>query len=168
MKENAETVQISEECHRLEEDSTYSSKSHFNAEAFWGGLHLWVGLLIAIASAAAGITFFTESSASSGYLAIFAAILSGLNTTINPEKLAATHGLAGRKYSSLKNSARIFRTIGLQQTELDVVRCNFRALCKQRDDLNESSPGIPRFFYNRAKKDIEKGYAKYKNDKENV
>ena len=44
------------EAERIEEDATYSSKSHFNAEDTWVRRHYWLGIPSTILAAVAGAT----------------------------------------------------------------------------------------------------------------
>ena len=154
------------ECHRIEEDAAHSAKSHFNSEGIWGAVHLWIGIGIALSAALAGIGFFTSFPQYSGYLAFTAAVLSGVSTALNPEKLAASHGVAGRKFNSLRNDVRAFRTIGIFQAEIPILRAKFEALSSKRNDLNEASPGIPWIAYALAKRSIKAGENEYAFDKQ--
>ena len=49
-------AQIEKEANRIEEDATYSSKSHFNAGIGWAHYHYILGIVAAVASAVSGIT----------------------------------------------------------------------------------------------------------------
>ncbi len=163
---NGPLKEIISECLRLEEDAVHSAKGHLNAEGLWGSVHLWIGIGIATSAALAGIGFFTTFPQFAGYLAFVAAVLSGVSTALNPEKLAASHGVAGRKYNSLKNDARIFRTIGTTEPDLPVVHAKFEALSNKRNDLNEASPGIPWIAYALAKRAIRKQENIYRVDED--
>lgn len=44
------------EAERVEEDATYSSKSHFNAEDTWVRRHYWLGIPATVLAAIAGAT----------------------------------------------------------------------------------------------------------------
>ena len=46
------------EAERIEEDATYSSKSHFNAEQVWERRHYWLGIPATAFAAIAGAALF--------------------------------------------------------------------------------------------------------------
>lgn len=165
MGEDVKTAEITAECQRIEEDAEYSAKSHFDAAARWRRVHLWVGLPAAILAAIAGVSAFRDYADAAGAISIIVAALASVSTFLNPGDKASTHHATGNSYLALRNQARVFRTI-----ELVTIDSNERAVARlldfttRRDDLNANSPQPPRSAFERARKGIEEGEAKYKVD----
>ena len=157
-------VVIARECERIEEDAMHSAKGHFNTEAGWNRKHVALGVGAVLVASAAGQQAFVENSYVAAGLAFLAAFIAGLATFLSPEKRAEAHGRAGRHYNSLKNRTRIFRTIDLATLDGEVARQRLEVLSEQRNDLNETSPGIPRWAYVRAKRDIDAKMGVYQVD----
>lgn len=99
------------ECHRIEEDALYSSKSHYNVSDRWDKLNLWFGVPLAILTALSGIAAIKSTANAVVAISITATILTALNTSLNPSKRAALHKSAANEYNKLKNEVRIFREI---------------------------------------------------------
>lgn len=162
-------VKIIKEVKRIEEDSLYSAKGHFVAANFWTNFHLWIGVPTAILAAIAGasaLSQFENHNIIAGILAIIVTALTAVTTFLNPNEKVNSHLNAGNKYNSLRNKARIFFEI---DTYGDDSNHNFikqlKDLANQRDDLNQNSPQIPKWAFERARKGIEVGEANYKVDK---
>ena len=108
--------QIRIESTRIEEDCLYSGKSHFYAGQRWTSLHLWIGIPAAVLAAIAGasaLSDFAYHSTVAGTLSILVAALTAVATFVNPSERAITHKNAGNKYNSLRNRARVFRSVEL-------------------------------------------------------
>lgn len=159
---------IIKEAKRVEEDSLHSAKGHFVAASFWMNFHLWIGVptvaLAAIAGASA-LSEFGNHNIIAGILSIIVVALTAVTTFLNPNEKTNFHQNAGSKYNSLRNEARVFREIDScgEASDQELTR-QLKELAKQRDKLNQSSPQIPRWAYERARKGIEEGEAKYKVD----
>jgi hypothetical protein len=67
--------------------------------------------------------------------------------------------------NALKNEARRFRQIFLPLADPRDAGQQLEALAKKNDQLNRSSPDIPRFAYEKAARDIADGRAKYDIDR---
>lgn len=147
---------IGDEAARIEEDSTFSSKGHYNAESCWKATHYVVGGIAALAGAIAGGSAFSDCT----WLTAIAGALSGLSaaalTFFNPSEKAQEHKASGDCFGSLRNDARIFRTVGLPQTTsaLDAT-AKLADLNRRRTELNASSLGIPGFAYEQARNHID-------------
>jgi len=158
---------VKQESARIEEDALHSAKGHFNAEDRWQLVNLSLGIGTAVVAGVSGVSAFSEQPIISGLLAFLAAFIAGANTALNPESRSADHGQSGRKYKTLSNRARIFREVHAIQLDTEQARAAFTALSEQRDELNENSPAIPRWAYERAIKDIDQGRSTYQIDKVN-
>ena len=146
---------------RLEEDCTYSSRGHFEAERFWSRVHHWIGVPAALVGGVAGVSAFNQEMLLAGSLAVVAAALAALATFLNPSARAAEHHAAGTKYLSLRNESRFLRETLLNPSDVIPFRDKLASLVQRRNELNESSRPIPRHAFKAARKRIEQGEAKY-------
>lgn len=157
---------IVDEAKRIEEDATYSSKSHFEAASFWQRAHYWLGIPSALLSGIAGasaLSSMNHHEVIAGVLALIVAVLASLNVFLNPQQKAATHQRAGTDYAALRNNARIFHSVECPSHPDAIAR--LKELGDLRDSLNRKAPGISRRFFERARKGIEAGEAQYLVDK---
>lgn len=153
---------------RIEEDCTLSSKRHFNTADIWKWCHYGLGVLAALAAAGAGASALGEETLAAGVLGAASAFLSALMTFLKPGETSAVHKGVGDKYLSLKNDARIFRTVLLIHAgeDQDSLISQLAELSDRRNSLNESSPVTPRWAFEKARKGVEQGEATHAVDKE--
>lgn len=150
------------ESERLEEDSLFSARGHFEAARTWGHVHLWVGIPTALLAALAGVTAFNNHSTVAGVSAMIVAGLSAVSTFLNPSEKAQLHHVAGTAFTTVRSQARLFRTVRLlSAADRDVLEKELEALVARKNELNEQSPIIPRPAFLRARKGIEAGEAAY-------
>jgi hypothetical protein len=152
---------IAKEAMRIEEDATYSSKGHYEAAKIWDNVYLWLGIPTAIIAGISGISAFQECSFLAGITAVIAAALAATSTFLNPSEKAQAHYTAGSRFNSLKNRARIFREIELQDSEMDYLKKRIIELSEERHTANSESPQIPRRAFESARKGIEQGESEY-------
>ena len=161
-----DTNQLNEyinEAKRIEEDSLYSFKSHYNAAAVWNQVYLWIGIANSILAAIAGTLAFKGSTVLAGVLAVVVASISATSTFLNPEGRASAHKNSANEYHVLRNRARIFVNITTKRTlDDDEVNRLFEDISTQRDNLNTISPQIPEAAFRKAREGIESGEATYK------
>jgi hypothetical protein len=158
---------LSREAARIEEDATYSSKSHFNAEDTWVRRNYLLGVPATALAAIAGAALVKSQPEWAGTLALLASLLTGLMTFLKPNERAAMHRAAAGQFLALKNEARLFREVDLLQTHrLREFPDMLKALSAVRNELNEKSPAIPRRAFVAARKGIEEGEATHKVDGE--
>lgn len=154
------------EAARIEEDATYSSKSHFNAEDTWVLRHYWLGVPATALAAIAGAALIKSQPEWASAFTLLASLLTGLMTFLKPNERAAMHRAAAGQFLALKNEARLFREIELLQThQLDELPGRLKTLSATRNELNQKSPSIPRRAFVAARKGIEEGEATHKVDK---
>ena len=159
--------QLKSEALRIEEDSTYSSKAHYEAARRWGKIYLWLGIPTALIAGVSGVSAFEEQNLIAGATAIIAAALASISTFLNPSEKAQAHYTAGYKFHALKNSARIFREIELLDTANQKLKNDLLKLSAERNSINEVSPQIPRWAFVKARKGIEQGESTYAADTQN-
>lgn len=154
------------EAERIEEDSLHSGKAHFDVAARWNRVLLLLGIPATTLSVLAGAAFVKTYSDVAALLSLVAAVLTALITFLKPTERASAHKIAADRYLALRNDARVFREIDLLvHAEEQSLADKIKALSKRRNDLNQSSPEIPRWAFVRARKGIAQGEASYSADK---
>jgi hypothetical protein len=158
-------VALRREAERIEEDATYSSKGHFNAEDTWVRRNYWLGVPATVLGAVAGATLIKSQPELASIFMLVASLLTGLMTFLKPNERAAMHRAAAGQFLALRNDARFFREIVLLQSDrLDDLPERLNALAATRNELNMKSPSIPRRAFVAARKGIEEGEAIHKVD----
>lgn len=153
------------EAERLEEDATYSSKGHFNAEDTWVRRNYWLGVPATILGAIAAATLIKSQPEWATAFTLLASLLTGLMTFLKPNERAAMHRAAAGQFLALRNDARFFREIELLQSDRpNELAERLKALSATRNELNLKSPSIPRRAFVAARKGIEEGEANHKVD----
>lgn len=158
---------ILRECKRIEEDSIYSAKGHFEAANFWSRVQCRLGGASAALTAIAGGLAFNGMGVLAGSIAMFTAALTSLLTFLNPSERQRAHLMAGNDYKELQNQSRLFREVEINsETETTQSKNKIKRLADQRNRLNQRSPQIPRFAFEKARAGIEQGEADYAIDKD--
>ncbi|MDI1337498.1 MAG: SLATT domain-containing protein [Lacunisphaera sp.] len=158
--------QIKAEASRIEEDSLYSAKGHWEAAKPWEHRHLWLGIPTTVCAAVAGVSAFSNHPILSGAFSVIVAVGTALVTFVNPSERHRRHSDAGNSYKALSNQSRIFRTIDCDiETDLSALTAKLKDLAQHRDDLNQGSPLIPRKAFEAARRGIEAGEASHEVDK---
>jgi hypothetical protein len=153
------------EAARIEEDGTYSAKGHFEAARIWGWCNLALGLPAVVLGAVAGVSALKSMPIAAGVLAILGSALTAALTFLKPSDRISSHHVAGTRFSSLKNRARFFREVELpQETDPKRLTRSLRGLAKERNELNQLSPEIPRPAFVRARRGIVAGENVYVTD----
>lgn len=160
---------IHKEALRIEEDTNFSSESHFITAHRWSKWHYWLGgptAVFAILSGSSALAPFDNHNIFAGIFALITAVFAAVSTFLNPNETASSHLTAGNSYRSLRNETRIFSEIEfLRSPEEDLVK-GIKELAERRDALNDSSPQPPCWAYEQAKKRIEvKQETKHRVDK---
>lgn len=155
------------EAERLEEDATYSSKGHFNAEDTWVRRNYWLGVPATALGVIAGATLIKSQPEWASAFTLLASLLTGLMTFLKPNERAAMHRAAAGQFLALRNDARFFREVELLQADrFDEMAEKLEILSTTRNELNQKSPSIPRRAFIAARRGIEEGEATHKVDKE--
>ena len=164
--DQARIMSLQREAERLEEDTLYSSKGHFNAKDTWVRRNYWLGVPATVLGAVAGATLIKSQPEWATAFTLLASLLTGLMTFLKPNERAALHRAAAGQFLALRNEARFFREIELLESDrLDELPERLRALSATRNELNLKSPSIPRRAFVAARKGIEEGEAIHKVDK---
>ncbi len=165
MGNNELTEALTKECERIEEDCLHSMKGHFNAGSRWNKVHLWMGIPSAVLAAWAGIEAFNDNPSLTALLALLSGALTATITFLSPQKVSDKHTNAGREYNVLRNKSRRVREIESLTASPEDLKSQVDELADKKDALNSMSPTIPRWAYEKAKKDIDAGRAEYLVDK---
>lgn len=158
---------ITNEAKRIEEDSIYSAKGHFYAGQCWVNMNLWLGGISAVLSAIAGasaLSQFDYHNIVAGGLSIIVAGLTAVITFVNPSERATVHQKIGNEYNALRNDTRIFYDIEVNDMDEKRAIEDLKKLNDKRNKLNLESHQIPKWAFEKARKGIEEGEAKYKVD----
>ncbi len=158
---------ITNEAKRIEEDSLYSAKAHFCAGQCWVNVNLWLGgisAVLAVVAGASALSKFDYHNIVAGVLSIIVAGLTAVIAFINPNEKATTHQKAGNEYNALRNDARIFYDIEIVEIDDRKSIADLKELNERRNRLNNDSSQIPKWAFEKARKGIEEGEAKYKID----
>lgn len=159
---------IRAELTRIEEDCIHSGKAHFNAGVRWSSYHFWLGLPSVILSALAGAAFFKDQPEIAGAMASVVTILTALMTFLKPSERASSHKSSGDQYLTLRNDARVLRTIKLDVACDDAAAvANLDEITKRRNELNQASAQVSRKDFERARQGIEEGEAQHVADRDN-
>jgi hypothetical protein len=166
MESNIELVTaLGNESSRIEEDANFSGKSHLNASSIWSRRHYWLGIPATMAGAFAGAAIVKDFQVAAGLMALLSTILTGMVTFLKPYERAAQHKAVGDQFLSLRNDARVFRTIEiLQNNDSTLSTESLKTLSARRNDLNKGSPEFPRKAFLVARKGIESGESKHQID----
>ena len=87
---------------------------------------------------------------------MLAAIVAAVLTSSRPDKLAERAVSRGNDYTTLRNDARRVLHLQVSSDEVCVLREALEGLAGRASDLDHTSDPIPRFAYNRAKRNIER------------
>lgn len=156
-QEPSQRAAIRAEVARILESAVFSAQGQFEAAKAWRTLHWTLGVLTAgLSTLAAVLTFATDAQIASGILAVVAAIAVAVLTSSRPDKLAERAVARGNDYTTLRNDARRLLHVQVPNDEIGVLREALDKLAGRAFDLDHTSDPIPRFAYNKAKRNIER------------
>ncbi len=153
--------EIVAEARRIEEDSTLSAKGHFNVADRWRKYNYFIGIPASLSAAASGLAALSSNEAWAVLLAFISAALAALMTFLNPAEHAASHQSIGNRYNTLKNRSRVLANVDSKSLNTAELRARLAGLESDRDEINDSSPGIPRYAFNKARDGVEEGESTY-------
>ena len=157
MMGESQRAAIQAEVARVHESAVFSAQGQFEAAKAWRTLHWTLGVLTAgLSTLAAVLTFATDAQVASGILAVVAAIAAALLTSSRPDKLAERAVARGNDYTTLRNDARRVLHVQVPSDEISVLREALDGLAERASDLDHTSDPIPRFAYNKAKRNLDR------------
>lgn len=158
-------IKLINELDRIEEDSLYSMKGHYNASARWQWWHSFLGIINVICSVVAGITAFSEIDILIKIATIIVAVTTGLTTFLECSQKVESYKTSGNSFLKIKNKARYLKDIKSNLLDEKDFEVAVNEILEQKDELNSVSLAIPKFAYKKAQKEIEQGFADYKIDR---
>jgi hypothetical protein len=159
------TEQLRREALRVEEDCEHSLKGHYNASDEQVRLYNWLGIPAAICAAISTGSAFGSYSVFAGISAGIATLLTAALMFLKPLEKAETHKTAAGQYHALRNKVRRFREIELlENSDVNAMKQRLLDMGERQDELNQSSPTIPRTAYEKAKEDIDANMTQYRVD----
>lgn len=162
-------IAVCDELERIEEDCIHSGKAQFNAGVRWSRYHLFLGVPAVILSGLAGTAFFKDQPEIAGIMSTVVAILTALSTFLKPSERASSHKSSGDQYLTLRNDARVLRTIKLAAACDDAAAiANLDEITKRRNELNQASAQASRSDFEKARKGIDEGEAAHRVDQGNA
>jgi hypothetical protein len=120
---------IHDEVRRLEESAMYSAQGQFERAKFWRGLNISLGLAAALFAAVSGVAGLASDSTRilSGVLALIAAGIVSVLTTVNADRRHSQAAAAGDAYLSVQTSARQLAAVDLAHLDYDRARSSSRS-----------------------------------------
>jgi len=160
---------IQQELERIEEDCIHSGKAQYNAGDRWSRYHLLLGVPSVVLSALAGTAFFKDQPEIAGIMSTIVAILTALSTFLKPSERASSHKGSGDQYLTLRNDARVLRTIKLGSAcDNASAIANLDEITKRRNELNQASAQVSRSDFVKARKGIDEGEAGHRVDRKDA
>lgn len=157
---------IEDELRRIEEAATYASQSQFSQAKIWRAVNLFLGTLATALAAAAGGGVLANliGKTEAGLVALAAAVVGALMTSINANRRAEQAHVAANAYLSLQADARIARTVDLAGMTLEAARARLAELSARREEINKGAE-IPFYLaYLLGRRNVERGGTTYEVD----
>jgi hypothetical protein len=155
------------ELKRIEESALYSGESQFEQAKLWRGINLMLGAPAAALAAIAGATALASTSGrlAAGIIALVAAGLGAVATTLNAPHRSKESQDSGNAYLALLSDCRITRTIELPTSSDAGAQAALATLRSQQDAINRKATPPSFYAYWRAKRNIERGRQTYEVDR---
>lgn len=164
--EDQQRKAIADELERMEEGAEYSSNSQFEQAKLWRGTNLALGVPAAVLAAVAGGTALAAAAGRivAGILALCAAGLGAVMTTLNAARRAEQAHVAGNAYLGLRNDARRLRTIDLPAMAIEEARQTLEELTGRETEINNGAPIPSRLAFWLGRRNIARGGTTYRVD----
>jgi hypothetical protein len=153
---------IREQAKAIRRASLKAAEEHYASETPWYNAKHWLGIPLALLSAVAGATAFSQlnhSATIAGALSLTVAILTTLSTVLSPEKKASEHHKFAKEYEKLYNQAGLFYKLEsvIGTPDQKALEEKLNTLITTLEDLNVNRPGITRRAYRIAEANLEIG-----------
>jgi hypothetical protein len=135
------------EAKRIKEASLLAAERHYAAETPWYHWNYSLGIPSTVLAAVAGAAAFSKQAHSefvAGGISIVVAVLSSLNTFLDPHKRASSHHASAKDYEALYHSAGFFYRIESLNESSDTkdLAQKLTALNSTFSELNKNSLAI--------------------------
>ena len=158
---------IANETHRIHQSARDSAQGQFEQAKLWRLANLVLGAPAAALAAIAGGTGLSgQKGTTTGILALIAAGLSAVLTTVNASRRMTQAQSSANAYLQLQTEARQFLTIDLAGMSHEDARDVLRNLTNSRNELNKTADPPSRPAYWLAKRNLKKGGQDYDADEE--
>ncbi|WP_097241191.1 SLATT domain-containing protein [Streptomyces sp. 1331.2] len=164
---SAELRPIGEEVARVEESTRHSAQGQFEQMKLWRATNLLLGVPATGLSAAAGGTFLADAGQAqlAGALALIAAALTAVSTTVNAARRAEGAGAAANSYLDLQTDARQLLLVDLPHLTFDEGRERLSQLTQRRSEVNANADPPSRWARRKAEKNLAEGGQDYEIDR---
>lgn len=159
MTDDEQRKEIVEELQRQEEDATYASQSQFEMSKFWRWWHWLLGIPAAVLAAIAGFTGLASVAGRvpAAILALIAAVLGGILTTVEPNKKVRQGQSAGAAYNEVRVAARQARLVDLPSLSLEDARSHLHELTEQKLQVDRVAEPPNKYAFWKARRNVEGG-----------
>lgn len=129
----------------------------------WSRANLWLGISSSAAAGVAGTLALAqpELAVVAGPLALIAAVLGVILTSLNANARTNAAASAGNAYLSVQNDARQARLVDLDHESVEEMRGRLAELTARRDEQNKTAEVPSQRAYRRAQANIKEGGQSY-------
>jgi hypothetical protein len=159
--------ELSDELDRLEESAMCSSQAQFEMTKHWRHVNYWLGVPASLLAAGAGGTALAATAGRfvAGVLALAAAALGAVLTTVNASHHMNQASSAGNAYLEIQTAARQYRLIDLPTAALGDARQQLDELTSRRDEQNKTAEPPSKSATKKAQENIKSGGQNYAVDR---
>ena len=157
---------IREELSRIEESAMFSAQGQFEQAKLWRSLNFLLGVPASVLAAVSGATALasTAGRVTAGILALAAAALGAVLTTVNAAQRASQAAIAANGYLAIQRDARQVRLIDLPAQSVKDSRAALADLTRRLTDQDKTADPPHRRAYLKAKANIGEGGQTYAAD----
>lgn len=161
-----EGLAILQELERLQEDSTYAGQAQFETAKQWQALGWLIGVPAAALAAAAGFTGLASVTGRvpAAILALIAAGLGGIITTVQPSRRMQRARTAGIGYNELRVTLRQLRLIDLPQLSDEEGRARLQDVTAMKSKIDGAADLPNALAFWRARRNVAKGRLSHQAD----
>jgi hypothetical protein len=161
---------IRDELARVEESATIAAQTQLEQSKRWSRANLWLGISSSTLAGVAGTLALAglASAAIAGPMALLAAVLGVILTSLNANARTNAAAAAGNAYLSIQNDARQARRVDLSYEDVEEMRNRLAELTARRDEQNKTAEVPSRGAYRRAQANIAEGGQTFEVDRNSV
>lgn len=162
-KEDERRQAIRAELSRIEESAMVAAQTQLEQSKRWSRANLWLGISSSAAAGVAGTLALAqpELAVVAGPLALIAAVLGVILTSLNANARTNAAASAGNAYLSVQNDARQARLVDLDHESVEEMRGRLAELTARRDEQNKTAEVPSQRAYRRAQANIKEGGQSY-------
>ncbi|MDP1821537.1 MAG: SLATT domain-containing protein [Acidimicrobiales bacterium] len=157
---------LANELSRIEEATTYAAQSQFQQAKIWRGTNLLIGGPAAVLAAVSGAAGLADASnrTVAAILALLAAGLGAIVTTLNAAQRADAAHTAANSYLAIQVEARQLRLLDLPDLQPTEVRALIADLTARHQQVNASADIPARIAYRLGRRNVTSGRQTYEVD----